>query len=194
MALGRGIYLIPNREIKNALPNAQLLKPVDAYYVDWSPNGKEIAYNTDKGIFLFDILTNKVSQIIKDGYYPVFSPDGKQLAFLTRAKPTKIGIITFTNRQNFKHIELEEDWKRPPSYLSWSPDGSYLTYTYPSRNHSWNFAVPIAGAPPEEFLEMYAGGVPLFEWTQTAKAVAHTVEPTNKLTTLWGKLKQQDLK
>ena len=33
-------------------------------------------------------------------------------------------------------------------------------------------------------------GVPSFDWTSTRYAV----EPENKLTTLWGKLKQQDLR
>ena len=44
--------------------------------------------------------------------------------------------------------------------------------------------------PHEEFLDIHKEGVWLFDWTQTA--VTYAVEPMNKLTTLWGKLKQQD--
>ena len=188
----RGPFLIRNQEaIKKHNPKARLLKRVDADYVDWAPHGNQIAYSTDKGIFSFNILTTKVSLIIKDGYRPLFSPDGKQLAFLTRGKPTKIGILSLANLHNVKHIEIEDGVS--PIYLTWSPDGRYIVYTLAGPNlTSKNFAVPVAGGRPERILEMYAGGVPLFEWTHTAKARAQAVEPMNKLTTLWGKLKQQD--
>ena len=190
----RGPFLIPNHEAtKKHNPKAKLLKQVDADYVDWAPHRNQIVYSTDKGIFLFNILTTKVSQIIKDGYCPVFSPDGKKLAFLTITEPTKLGILLLANLHNLKHIEIKDGVS--PIYLTWSPDGEYIVCTLAGRNLTFeNLAVPVAGGPPERILEMYAGGVPLFEWTQTAKAVAHTVEPTNKLTTPWGKLKQQDIK
>ena len=188
-----GIYLIPNSEIRKPIPQVELLLEVDADYVDWAPNTENIAFNTAEGIFLFDTFTKKVSQITKDGHFPVFSPDGKRLAFLTRRKPTKLGIISLANLHNLKHIEIEGS--DSPIYLTWSPDGRYIVYTLASRNLTYsNFAVPITGGPPERILEMYAGGVPLFEWTHTAKSVTHAVKPENKLTTLWGKLKQPDLK
>jgi hypothetical protein len=190
-APARGIYLILNREIKKEHPQVELLKEVEAHYVDWAPNEREITFDTADGIFLIDSFTTKVSLIIKDGYRPVFSPDGKKLAFLTRTKPTKLGVLSLTNLHNLKHIEIEGGVS--PIYLTWSPDGQYIVYTLAVPNlTSENFAVPIAGGTPERILEMYVGGVPLFEWTHVAKSGAHAVEPANKLTTLWGKLKQQD--
>ena len=190
-APARGIYLIPNREIKKKHPQAELLKEVEAHYVDWAPNGTEIAFDTADGIFLINSSTAKVSQIIKNGYRPLFSPDGKQLAFLTITEPTKLGILSLANLHTLKHIEIEDGVS--PIYLTWSPDGRYIVYTLARPNlTSENFAVPVRGGPAERVLEMYAGGVPLFEWTHAAKSVAHAVEPTNKLTTLWGKIKQQD--
>ena len=187
----RGIYLIPNREIRKAHPQAELLKEVEAHYVDWAPNGRKIAFDTADGIFLIDSFTTRISHIIKDGYRPVFSLDGKHLAFLTGTKPTKLGILSLANLHNLKHIEIEDGVS--PIYLTWSPDGRYIVYTLAGPNlTSKNFAVPVARGPRERILEIYAGGVPLFEWTHTAESVAYAVEPDNKLTTLWGKLKQQD--
>jgi hypothetical protein len=43
-----------------------------------------------------------------------------------------------------------------------------------------NFAGPVAG-PPERIWEVYDGGVSPFAWTN----VSYTVEPANKLTTLY---------
>ena len=77
----RGLYLIPFREIEKKRPKAELLLEVDAEQVDWAPNGKEIVYETDWGIFHFDIRTKKISHITKDGTSPVFSPDGKKSLF-----------------------------------------------------------------------------------------------------------------
>ncbi len=187
----RGPFLIPNHEAtQKHNPKAKLLKQVDADYVDWAPHRYQIAYSTDKGIFFFNILTTNVLPIIKDGYRPVFSPDGKKLAFLTRTKPTRLSILSLTNPQNLKHIADVS-----PLYFTWSPDGRYIVYTLAAPNLTRkNYAVPVAGGPPERILEMYDRGVRLFEWTHAAKSGAHAVEPTNKLTTLWGKLKQQDLR
>lgn len=183
-----GIHLIPNSEIRKPIPQAKLLKEVEAHYIDWAPNGKEIAFDTADGIFLMDRLTLKISHIIKDGYRPVFSPDGKRLAFLTRTKPTRLSILSLTIPQNLKHIADVS-----PLYFTWSPDGRYIVYTLAAPNLTRkNYAVPVAGGPPERILEMYDRGVRLFEWTHGAKSGAHAVEPTNKLTTLWGKLKQQN--
>ena len=39
-----------------------------------------------------------------------------------------------------------------------------------------------------QILESYPGGVPKLEWTNSG----YFVEPVNRLTTLWGELKQQD--
>lgn len=186
----RGLYLIPNREIKKRHPKAELLLQVDAGCVDWAPNGKEIAFDTSEGVFLINIFTKEVSQITKDGGCPVFSPDGKQLAFPTATVPRKLVIFSLANPRNVKHLEPEDGTS--PWDLTWSADNRYIIYTLRESNEIFkNFVVPLAGGPPERILEMYDGGVPVFEWIHIA---THVVEPENKLATLWGKLKQQDLK
>ena len=188
MLQDRGLFLISQEAIWKNPPKAKLLKRVNAYQVDWAPRRNQIAYSTDKGIFLFNVLTKKVLQITKGGKRPVYSLDGKKIAFFTRTEPAKIGIISLANPLDLTYIEIKGDV--PPHYLTWSPDGQYIVYTVSGRNLTYsNFAVPVAGGAHKRILEIYAGGVPLFEWTHTAYAV----EPAHKLTTLWGKLKQQDL-
>ena len=188
----RGLYLIPFREIEKPSPKVELLLEMDVESVDWSPNGKEIVYETDWGIFHFDIRTKNISHITKDGTSPVFSPDGEKIAFFTRTSPTKIGIKT-AGQRTIKYIGLEEDPDLYVENITWSVDGQSIACTiYNGFDGTYsNFTVPIDGGDAEQiFTNYFEGSLPLFEWTHTA----YTVEPKNKLTILWGKLKQQDLR
>lgn len=183
----RGIYLIPYRELKKGDPQAVLLKNVAAHNVDWAPNGKSVAYSTDKDIYILDTFTRKASKIIEEGTYPVYAPHGKHIAFVTTTIPAKIGVLSLTAPRRLKYLDIVRIAK--PRNMTWSPDGQYIAYTEYGPKHSYNnYAVQVANGDTERILEMYAGGVPSFEWTHTAQPFA--VEPANKLTTLWGKLKQ----
>lgn len=193
-----GIYLIPKHELKKLRPKVYLLKEGEAYTVEWSSNGKEIVYGTSDGVFVFNILTHEVLQISGDGFNPAFSPDGRHIAFADRAfahggwaDTYTISIVSLIGPPNLKTIETRE---AEPGFLGlkWSPDGQYVVYTIQVDGVYRNFAAPINGGPHEEFLDEYKEGVWLFDWTQTD--VKYAVEPTNRFTTLWGKLKQQDLK
>ena len=82
----RGIYFIPKRElnkVNKALPKITLLKETDALSVEWSPDGKSIAYDIHGGlgVFTLDIANRRVSKVSDFGMHPAFSPDGKKLAF-----------------------------------------------------------------------------------------------------------------
>ena len=188
--LERGLYLIPNTEIKKEKPIAELLLKENPYQVDWAPNGKQIAYSTDFGIFLFDTATNETSHTIKDGEFPVFSPNSKQLAFLTKTKPYKLGIVSVVGPRNLRYIEPEEN--SYIEFLTWSADGKYLVYaSYINRIPIFayfNFAVHIESGRIERVLETYSsGGLRTFEWATRRYAL----EPEGLLTTVWGKIKQK---
>ena len=193
----RGLYLIPFREIEKPRPKAELLLEVNGGGVEWAPNGKEILYGTDWGIFHFDIRTEEISHITKDGIFAAFSPDGEKIAFLTGTSPTKIGIKTAGQHAikyiGLEDIGLEEDPDLSVENIMWSVDGQSIVCTV----FNWfdftysNFIVPIGGGDAEQIFKAYfEDGLSLFEWTHTAYAV----EPASRLPTLWGKLKQQDLK
>jgi len=187
-----GIYLIPKHELKKSRPKVHLVKKGEAYSVEWSSSGRHIVYGSSDGVCIFNILTQEVLQISRDGFNPVFSPDGRYLAFAHGGANTyKINIVSLTGRPNLKTIETQE---AEPGYLGlkWSPDGQYIVYTIEVDEVYRNFAAPINGGPHEEFLDRHGEGVWLFDWTHTD--VPYAVEPTNKLTTLWGKLKQRDLR
>ena len=145
----------------------------------------------------FDIRTQKISHITKDGSSAVFSPDGEKIAFLTRTSPTKIGIKTAEQRAikyiGLENRGLEEDPDLYVEKITWSVDGQSIVCTvFNGFDLTYsNFTVPIGGGDTEQIFKAYfEDGLSLFEWAHTAYAV----EPTNRLTTLWGKLKKQDLK
>ncbi|MDE0085668.1 MAG: hypothetical protein OXU23_08170 [Candidatus Poribacteria bacterium] len=183
----RGIYLIPYRELKEAHPRIVLLKGVEAQNVDWSPNGKTVAYSTDKGVYILDVVTRNATRIIEDGTYPVFAPHGKRIAFVTTTIPAKIGVLSLRGPRRLKYLDIVRI--APPRNMTWSPDGQYIAYTEYGRHPTYNnYAMQVANGTTERILEVYAGGVPTFEWTHTDQPFA--VEPTNKLTTRWGQLKR----
>lgn len=182
----RGLYLISNHEIEKNAPIAKLLLEENAYQIDYSSDGDKIVYSVDTGIYLLNILTKEVALITKDGHYPVFSPNSKQLAFLTKTKPYKIGIVSVVGHRNLHYIE-ELEKGLGIEHLTWSPDGQYLVYSLLRHDPAYtNFAVHLESGRTERILNTYSnGGLYLFEWGSRR----YSVEPTDKLTTVWGKIK-----
>ena len=192
----QAIYLIPKREIDKPHPNVRVLKKVEAGNVSWSPNGDQIAYDVNfGGVFLFNVATQKELRISRIGWHPVFSPNGKKLAFINGAfgQTSEIEIISLETMRTLKIIKDFIPHERL-SDLKWSPDGRYIIYTvfalclFKKCATYHNIAVPLDAGPPIRILDdIQKGGVPYFDFTRTA---SYAVEPANRLTTLWGKLKQ----
>ncbi|RKU09913.1 hypothetical protein C6501_14290 [Candidatus Poribacteria bacterium] len=202
-----GIYLIPNDEIHEPLPQAQKLYDGPAIYVDWAPNGKEVAFSNKEGIFLLDVFTKEVTQLLDYGYRPVFSPDGSKLAFAVSTSAEnnlqalreqgfrKIGFFSLDDPQNVKILKRTKTTSFS-YYITWTPDGKSIAYVliefkgfifiFPIFEHT-NFVVSIANGKPERILEDIKGGARAFDWTQKS----YPVEPKSKLTTTWGHLKRE---
>ena len=196
-----GIYLIPNHEIHEAFPKAEKLFNGPADYVDWAPTGKEVVFSNKEGIFLLDVSTKQISQILDYGYRPVFSPDGSKLAFIVltpgrnnREPLSEIGMISLDNPDKIKMF-ADTRTNLDCRYLTWTPDGKSISYVlgeikeiilWTARFEYTNFVVSITGRKSKQILQNIAGGVYALEWTQKS----YSVEPEAKLTTTWGQLKR----
>ncbi len=190
-----GIYLIPNSEIEKPVPKATLLVSEDDIFgisrAIWAPGGKIIAF--DRGtrpseIYTLDIETRNISKISDFGKYPTFSLDGKKLAFVGGEPGSRVIYITsHVNLDDTETIEIEEG--KGCSHLKWTPDGQYIIY----KTDTGFFAAPVNGDPHIRLSEDFNHLVwkkfrsPRWDW---ASPKGYPVEAKDKLTTLWGKLKQ----
>ena len=178
-----GVYLIRSQEVKKPKPKAELLVERESLYARWSPDGRFIAFEHMNKILIHDVKAG-VTNHIDFGYAPVFAPDGNRLAFYHRVVGTKFAITVISRLPRprlLNTILINKD--EFITNLDWTPDGESLVYTVsPGRR---TYVVPLDGSPREEILKL-DGGVLHFDWTRTA----YPVEPTKKLTTLWGSLKK----
>ena len=190
-----GLYLIPNDEIKKANPQATLLKEGLIKFIRWGPDGKQFLYRTSMGLFLYNLHTGADLLITKDRVYPAFSPDGKKLAFIfqpTLEPGVELDVISLEvlYPQLFQNVPENHVFFN----LEW-PRGKYLVYGihHKQRKKTRHFVVHLDGFPPEQILadmeDTFEDGLPTFDFGNTTFAV----EPTNRLTTLWGKLKAHNL-
>lgn len=198
-----GLYLIPNNEVRKAKPEATLLLEEDKVglidFIRWSPNGYQFLYQARNGLFLYNLHTREDSLITKDNSYlvPTFSPDGKKLAFIYQPKIEPGVELDVISLETLYPELLPDD---PNSHLRFSrlkwPTENYLVYRKHNKQtkKTKHFVIRVDGGHPEQILEdmedMFENGLAGFKLGNATFAV----EPTNRLTTVWGELKTNTLK
>jgi len=136
--------------------------------VDWSPNGQEIAFLTNRDadhdeFFNYDVFVMKLadksirrlSATESNEYHPRWSPDGKMLAF----QATKRGLtdrettmedthawVANADGASRREIGTIDNRQGPPE---WTPDGRALLFTVQERGSVHLYRQPIAGGKPE---------------------------------------------
>lgn len=107
----------------------------------WSPDGKYIAYISDKTgeteLYLHNVSDNSLTQLTtgNDTYIRSFdwSPDSKHLAYTDREN--RINLVNISTKQVKLILQYPAD---EPRSVSFSPDSQWLTYTKRSSN---NFSI-----------------------------------------------------
>jgi len=135
------IFTVPAEN--GAVVNVTRSSGVSERYPRWSPDGKTVAYWSDRsGEYELTLRPadgsgpEKTVTALGPGfrYPPEWSPDSKKLAFIDQAMRIRI-YDTATNRAT--EIDQSPDWISHPGLESfrmlWSPDSRWLTYARPTK-------------------------------------------------------------
>ncbi|MCG9132359.1 PD40 domain-containing protein [Candidatus Poribacteria bacterium] len=198
-----GLMLIRNDELAKPEPEPELLLDIGAweiYDIEWSPDGKHIAFSTLEALFLLDVSTKDIFRITERADSPpVFSPNGKQIAFSTfverngkwATKAIAVAPVQLDADAEIVHVKKDYIY----NVDAWSPDGKFIAYgSYidPGRiknielfRSRGNFVIPATGGEPKPILMTMKDTVLSLDWDDKAYAV----EPADALVTTWGALK-----
>jgi Tol biopolymer transport system component len=128
----------------------------------WSPDGTQILFDTDVGLFLMPALGGQPRLIALDAGWGAWSPDGNQVAFVR--SPERFAIterldsifVTPLNGGPSRSIALVPN----PHSLAWSPDGRWIALVngnalfaggvthFGNKGPSAIVLVPAAGGEP----------------------------------------------
>src|SRR5215469_4483039 len=109
-----------------------------AYDAAWHPNGRQIIYSKDDGVFIADRDGSNPSKLAATRGHAgcfVWSPDGRLLRFSNFGPDMPSTSLWEVNADGSHFRQLLQSWSNPPVERcgSWSPDGSYFFF---GSNHA----------------------------------------------------------
>ncbi len=130
------LFTVPAKH--GAIRNLTHSSGIQEQYASWSPNGKWIAYMTDRtgenelairpsdGSGKEEILTH-----FKTGYFlhPVWSPGSAKIAF-----SDNMHQLWYISLKDKKAVRIDQDKLNPIRSYSWSPDGKWIAYTKTNKS------------------------------------------------------------
>lgn len=202
-----GKYRIYKMDINGEKPS-QLTKGGSDWGPAWSPDGKWIAYNTrqpDNKVYLFIVSADDrnprmLATAGAKGRSPDWSPDSKKIAFSSWELGIGPKIVTIdVESRKLRRVTLG---KRVPAGRvfkryspAWSPDGKWIAYVSDNVKVQHKTFLYVVDAAGEEHTE----SVQLTTHLSMNISPAWVPEPffsvspsAEKITTLWGKLKQHE--
>ena len=116
---------------------------------NWTPDGKELIYNSGGRLYRFD-LAKKTPSLLDTGFAAsnnndhVISPDGKFIGISHHSKDDQNKSIVYT--LSIRGGTPKRLTTKGPSYLhGWSPDGMFLIYTAERNGEFDIYRIPAEG-------------------------------------------------
>ena len=202
-----GKYRVYKTDI-NGEKVSQLTKGGDDWGPAWSPDGKWIVYNTlqpDRFVYLYITSADgkkprALARAAEKGRNATWSPDSKKVVFSSweLGMGPKIVIIDVESGQ-LRRVTLGGRVPAGRVFMkydpAWSPDGKWIAYVSDNlevQHRTFLYVVDAAG-------EEHAESIRLTTHLSTNISPAWVPEPffsvspsAEKMTTLWGKLKQHE--
>ncbi|MFH1069518.1 MAG: S9 family peptidase [Candidatus Glassbacteria bacterium] len=172
---------------------AYSVSPAYAGGVDWSPDGKVIAFSHAPSpvaddwiradISLVEVATAEVREFLHSTaaeLSPLYSPDGQWLAFMKTDDPPTWAFTTdvYLVRPDGKELHgLAYTFDRHPGLIAWSPDSRKIYYSETRGTVTRLSSLPTDGQPPEDLdlgtrvmgsLSLNAGGKYVAYTSQTS--------------------------
>ena len=196
------IYII---DINGGNPR-QLTKNGEDWGPSWSPDGKWIAYNSlqpDQIVYLYIVSTDdgkprQLARAAEKGRHQTWSPDSKRIAFST----WEVGIgpniaIIDEGGGNLHGVTLGGRAPQGRVFMkyspTWSPDGKWIAYVSDSvefQHKSSIYVVDAIGEEHAESIRLTTGLSANISPTWVPEPFFAVSPSAEKITTLWGKLKQ----
>lgn len=120
---------------------------------NWTPDGRQLVYNSKGRLFRFDLETRTPSQIdtgfaIANNNDHGISPCGKWIALSHHRADRSPGADSSVYVVPFEGGTPKLVTDLSPSYWhAWSPDGTHLIYTGDRSGHYDIYSIPIEGGP-----------------------------------------------
>jgi len=156
----------------------------------WSPDGQMIAFDSDRdspGIYIMDADGNNPRNLTNNpagDWGPAWSPDGQMIAFVSNRDGNYEIYVMDADGNKQRNLTNNPAMDMDPA---WSPDGKTIAFSS-YRDSDWKIYVMDADGNNQRRLTNNPSQDAWPSWFDPA--YAQSVSSAGKLTTMWGKIKQ----